>query len=257
MPSSSKCVAPVPRLRRRAVQPPSLPAALALALPACRPRTRHFCSRLSFPEPLRPFCFLPSSPPIPSQLPEQNQLVIVDVGSLCGLRVLQRSSASAAPEEACEPTTAGSAVGGTVSSAYEADCSLPGCRRPLLVGAAETALVHLGDLRAGCTIVLNPKLCLVCMSQPRQVTFNPCGHFACCADCAERVLAAGARGKCPLCRTAITRADGARLAQTLCKTLREEETVALGRAAFEHFRVSSRARGRKKPLPVSSEESQQ
>ena len=97
----------------------------------------------------------------------------------------------------------------------EADCSLPGCRRPLLVGASETAIVHLGDPRAGCSVVLNPKLCLICMSQPRQIAFLPCGHFACCSACAERVLVADARAQCPLCRRPITRADGARLAQTL------------------------------------------
>jgi len=39
--------------------------------------------------------------------------------------------------------------------------------------------------------------CVVCAENERSVIFNPCKHFACCAECAEDLVA------CPLCREAI------------------------------------------------------
>eukprot|EP00397_Hematodinium_sp_SG-2012_P014676 GEMP01014929.1.p1 GENE.GEMP01014929.1~~GEMP01014929.1.p1 ORF type:complete len:421 (+),score=130.63 GEMP01014929.1:395-1657(+) len=39
--------------------------------------------------------------------------------------------------------------------------------------------------------------CRICMDRPRLYMFLPCGHFACCGECAHGVL------KCPLCYVAI------------------------------------------------------
>lgn len=43
--------------------------------------------------------------------------------------------------------------------------------------------------------------CVVCWSAAAGVIFQPCGHFVCCAACAEPFLAYGM--PCPMCRIAV------------------------------------------------------
>jgi hypothetical protein len=43
--------------------------------------------------------------------------------------------------------------------------------------------------------------CNVCMSNPKDAAFIPCGHVCCCLLCAEKIIR-GTR-KCPICRTHI------------------------------------------------------
>ncbi|TRY73935.1 hypothetical protein TCAL_01508 [Tigriopus californicus] len=40
-------------------------------------------------------------------------------------------------------------------------------------------------------------VCSICLDDPLEVLFNPCGHIATCGRCAQRCLA------CPICRNRI------------------------------------------------------
>jgi hypothetical protein len=39
--------------------------------------------------------------------------------------------------------------------------------------------------------------CVVCLCNPKQMVFNPCGHYYVCGECAMKLT------KCPMCRIAI------------------------------------------------------
>ncbi len=43
----------------------------------------------------------------------------------------------------------------------------------------------------------NSVACAICMAGTRAVAFAPCGHIACCGECAAKV------GACPLCKMGI------------------------------------------------------
>jgi len=102
---------------------------------------------------------------------DSNTLLIVDVGSICGVKTLQRTSG--------EPLVS----------------SLPNARRPIMVKITETASFSLGDGEQ--ILVWNPKECVVCMASPREVEFQPCKHFAVCRGCSNNLTT------CPLCREPI------------------------------------------------------
>ena len=42
--------------------------------------------------------------------------------------------------------------------------------------------------------------CIVCMTNMKEVMFEPCGHVCICRDCAERMRLPSGRVKCPVCR---------------------------------------------------------
>ena len=42
--------------------------------------------------------------------------------------------------------------------------------------------------------------CIVCMTNMKEVMFDPCGHVCICRDCAERMRLPSGRVKCPVCR---------------------------------------------------------
>lgn len=44
--------------------------------------------------------------------------------------------------------------------------------------------------------------CKVCLSNPLQITIQPCGHFAMCEPCSTRLKYE--TNKCPICRGPIT-----------------------------------------------------
>jgi len=48
-----------------------------------------------------------------------------------------------------------------------------------------------------------PEDCAICMSDPKNAVFAPCGHYNCCIGCANTVFRSGAP-KCPICRARIT-----------------------------------------------------
>lgn len=109
-------------------------------------------------------------------IPVGDQLFVCDVGSYSGFEITERSS-----RDANAPPLA-------------ADCSRPGQRRVLLVGAHETAVLKLGSYNR---VTINPKECAVCMDEPRAVEFVECGHFVCCRACARQL------DRCPLCRASL------------------------------------------------------
>ena len=42
--------------------------------------------------------------------------------------------------------------------------------------------------------------CIVCMTNMKEVMFEPCGHVCICRDCADRMRLPSGRVKCPVCR---------------------------------------------------------
>ena len=51
------------------------------------------------------------------------------------------------------------------------------------------------------------KECLLCMSAPKSVALDPCGHVCLCAECAKKFGPGqpGTAGACPVCRSSISR----------------------------------------------------
>lgn len=58
---------------------------------------------------------------------------------------------------------------------------------------------ELQRLREQVRLLKEDRLCKVCADAPKQVAFDPCGHFCACLKCAAAVH------KCPFCRTAIAK----------------------------------------------------
>lgn len=73
--------------------------------------------------------------------------------------------------------------------------SVPGSRRAFVVPHGEATVLQLGH----CRILLNPKICVVCMDRPRGVVLA-CGHSALCSRCHE------VTSECPLCREPVAAA---------------------------------------------------
>ncbi len=44
------------------------------------------------------------------------------------------------------------------------------------------------------------KECVVCLTNDKQIRFEPCGHLCCCRDCDSKILS-----ECPICRTCIAK----------------------------------------------------
>lgn len=107
-----------------------------------------------------------------------NQLVVVDVGSYSGIRLVERS-VDGAP---CERSKSGD-------------------RRPLIIGIHEHAIFTLGpNLR----MTVNPKECVLMLSLRCTGTRDfrgQCGHFICCGQCAIDWRMHSNQGEtCPQCR---------------------------------------------------------
>lgn len=106
-----------------------------------------------------------------------DKIVVMDVGSLLGIEMRERSNLSAP----CET-------------------SAPSDRRPLVVDASETAVFSLGPHVA---LTVNPKPCII-MASRCTGTRNfrgHCGHFICCVACADEWREEGTAGlDCPQCR---------------------------------------------------------
>ena len=52
----------------------------------------------------------------------------------------------------------------------------------------------------------NDEKCAICLSNPYEMLFQPCGHVCCCSDC-SRILLDKWRPKCPICRKAVENAQ--------------------------------------------------
>ena len=71
------------------------------------------------------------------------------------------------------------------------------------VAAIDNDLAHSCDTVAT-TSSDDEKLCVVCLDQPREVFFIPCGHICTCEACGNLLRNSGtADGLCPLCRLPI------------------------------------------------------
>jgi hypothetical protein len=46
--------------------------------------------------------------------------------------------------------------------------------------------------------------CCVCLSQPKNVAFTPCGHACTCIECGEAIFNSTDDPACPLCRALVT-----------------------------------------------------
>lgn len=103
-------------------------------------------------------------------LPEINKFALLDVGSLTGIKIEGRST-----NRPCSSTRAG-------------------YRQPLLFEWQETIKVRLGSK----SIVINPKTCVVCMENIRNIILQ-CGHFVLCDQCREQLP----NNQCPVCRVYI------------------------------------------------------
>ena len=124
-------------------------------------------------------------------VPVLQQIVIVDLGTELGMRIVDRSTATCG------------GVSGSVRTREE-DCSGPTGRRPLLMQPDETVVLKFYD---NSYLVLNPKLCLICNHALRQLRAS-CGHLVMCKACyldlslrqQDQPLA------CPLCRLPLSSA---------------------------------------------------
>jgi len=100
--------------------------------------------------------------------PEFQKIFVVDVGGNCGIVTEKRSNES---------------------SDKQCISSFPNARNVLIFDWNEIVVLQLGSK----IVAINPKECVVCLSAPRQITFN-CGHHVTCNKCAEQLP------HCPVCR---------------------------------------------------------
>jgi hypothetical protein len=102
-------------------------------------------------------------------VPEARRFIVVDVGSQMGYHTTHRSVA--------------------LDQKYHLTSQAFG-RQSLFTEKDEIVVLTL----ANSTLVINPKMCLICLEQSRHTIFKTCRHYVCCEDCAAKV------NSCPLCR---------------------------------------------------------
>ena len=93
------------------------------------------------------------------------RLLVLDIGSYFGFNTLKRSIAQDL-----------------------LIVSKPFNRASLLLEQDEIAVVNINNF----ILTLNPKVCIVCFEQERQVLYS-CNHFVCCSTCSKQLE------KCPVC----------------------------------------------------------
>lgn len=101
-------------------------------------------------------------------LPELNMLIVVDMGSLSGILTQKRSSDKQLVH------------------------SFAKSRNVLIFDWNEVVILKMGSIEVG----INTKECVVCMTNPRSVTFG-CGHNSTCDSCSQKLET------CPICRAQI------------------------------------------------------
>lgn len=100
-----------------------------------------------------------------------DSLIVIDPGSLYGIR--------------------------TTFSNNEKQHSMPNSRKPIIIAKNELVVLTMGHSESDGGVVdiaFNPKLCIVCFENSREVISN-CGHYSMCEKCYQKV-----ENKCPLCR---------------------------------------------------------
>lgn len=103
--------------------------------------------------------------------PNINKMFIIDVGSVLGITMLERSSGKKLVN------------------------STPTFRSVMIMDYDETVVVRLGQSLKLC---INPKECVVCYENTREVVTD-CGHYIVCSKCVKKI------NECPLCRKQITK----------------------------------------------------
>ena len=91
--------------------------------------------------------------------PSKGKIVVVDLGSLMGVKTKYRST-----DEPCVN-------------------SLPEARNILIFDREETVILELCSKQ----ISINPKECLICMDAPRELKFQ-CGHHVVCSKCYDSIV---------------------------------------------------------------------
>ncbi len=105
--------------------------------------------------------------------PNKGVILVVDVGSMEGIRTISRPSGKPKVD------------------------SLPRNRNILIFEWNESAVLQLATEK----IVLTPKTCIICLSEPRTKKFQ-CGHYLTCETCALRLFQQHSP-TCPICRAPI------------------------------------------------------
>ncbi|AYV81903.1 MAG: forkhead associated FHA domain and RING domain protein, partial [Harvfovirus sp.] len=112
-------------------------------------------------------------------MPELNLTAVVDVGSKFGIETLERGS-----KIPCEHST-------------------PTTRKIIMLEYGEFAKLKF----ASETIIMSPKLCIICYENGRDHLFS-CGHFIVCSACSTKITT------CPICRAEITERHATNLNKT-------------------------------------------
>jgi len=100
--------------------------------------------------------------------PESDKYIVADMGSYSGIRTEKRSDGKLCTH------------------------SLPKSRNILIFDWDETVILGMGDMKIG----INPKECVICLTEPRNCTFN-CGHYTVCTNCRNMI------NECPICKAPI------------------------------------------------------
>lgn len=99
-----------------------------------------------------------------------DELYVVDLGSLLGIKTLKRSLN------------------------VPLDHSFPRLRSILKFHKDEKIVLDMGGALIGFNITDNAQECTVCFMEPRTERLQTCGHLVACSDCLNKV------SKCPVCR---------------------------------------------------------
>ena len=105
----------------------------------------------------------------------ENMVLIVDIGSCYGIKMIERESKNSLI------------------------ISAPNNRNVIYFDKNEKVSVRFGC--SNFTLLFSPKQCVVCLSNPRSLTLEPCGHMALCVDCYQHIM--NNDRLCPLCRIPI------------------------------------------------------
>jgi hypothetical protein len=112
--------------------------------------------------------------------PEIDKIIVIDVGSLTGIKTFKRSTKN------------------------NLESSLPNNRKVLVFEYNESFILDFNNLAK---VIINPKECIICMEKPRNCLFN-CKHYSVCYKCSKKIK------ECPICRKVITRVKRSVLALT-------------------------------------------
>jgi len=84
--------------------------------------------------------------------------------------------------------------------------SVPGSRKILFAPIDTPITLILSHNHTQLPLVLNPRMCLLCMERPRTEVMS-CDHLIGCEECVSKLFAAGGgtTTQCPLCRTKVSR----------------------------------------------------